>query len=135
MSECDQLWTRQAAQWERLTSPGRPCGDDLAFFDGLANDFAARHSAPRVLLLGATPELATLAWPSGTDLLAVDRCPRMLSTVWPGYPRPGDGAFLTIGCGCRWRMNRATSSSPTVVSGFCPIHKFTEGWLPPLPRS
>jgi hypothetical protein len=38
----------------------------------------------RVLLLGVTPEIATMAWPAGTVLLAVDKSQPMIERVWPG---------------------------------------------------
>jgi hypothetical protein len=36
------------------------------------------------LLLGVTPEIATMNWPPLTRLTAADREPGMLSSVWPG---------------------------------------------------
>jgi len=37
-----------------------------------------------VLLLGVTPEIYHLPWPTGTDFLAVDHTQAMIDTVWPG---------------------------------------------------
>jgi SAM-dependent methyltransferase len=55
--------------------------------------WVAAHGTPRALVLGVTPEIARLAWPEGTDLLAVDRSEAMIRLVWPGFPRPGLGAL------------------------------------------
>lgn len=65
-----------------------------------------------MLLLGATPELASMAWPAGTSLVAIDRSRAMLGAVFP--PEAGavvvgdwrampwrDGAFdWIVGDGC-----------------------------------
>ncbi len=42
----------------------------------------------RAVLLGVTPGIATMRWPSGTSLLAVDWADGMLQHVWPrvGFP-------------------------------------------------
>jgi hypothetical protein len=47
------------------------------------------QGAPRVLLLGVTPELYRLPWGEGTDFLAVDRTMEVIEAVWPG---PRDAA-------------------------------------------
>ena len=60
----------QARHWNLLGPPLRPSRDDVAILEGVVQSL---HTAPRVLLLGVTPELATLAWPAGTELVAVDR--------------------------------------------------------------
>jgi SAM-dependent methyltransferase len=67
--------------------------EDLAFLDQTVQEWSEAHGAPRVLVLGVTPEIAGLAWPTGTKLLAVDRCPAMIRDVWPGFPSPGAGAL------------------------------------------
>jgi SAM-dependent methyltransferase len=87
------LWEQQSTQWRRMTAPGRPSAPDLAFNESIVRDWSGRHGAPRVLLLGVTPELAGMAWPAGTQLLAVDCCPAMVRNVWPGFPRPGEGGL------------------------------------------
>ena len=107
-----KLWDRQAAHWQHLTAPGRPCAHDLAFNEGVARDWAARHGAPRVLVLGVTPEMAGMAWPANTDLLAVDRCPTMIRNVWPGFPRRGAGALCSD-----WLSMPLPSESQDLVFG------------------
>ena len=50
-------------------------------------EIAAIGGAPRVLLLGVTPELATLRWPPGTRLRAIDRSQAMIDAIFPaGLP-------------------------------------------------
>jgi len=38
----------------------------------------------RALVLGATPEFHSLAWPASSKVLAIDRTQEMLSALWPG---------------------------------------------------
>ena len=46
------------------------------------------QSVFQALLLGVTPELASMNWPDGTRLLAVDRCKGMINQVWPKQGLP-----------------------------------------------
>lgn len=87
MSVGDQAthWQRVAGQWSQVGPPLRPSPEDLAFFERAAGKVVARLGrAPRVLLLGVTPELYRLPWPAGTDFLAADRSEAMIDIVWPG---------------------------------------------------
>jgi SAM-dependent methyltransferase len=104
----DDLWSRHAAAWDRIGPPLRPSPDDGAILERLASSVAA----PRVLVLGTTPEMARLAWPAGTTLLAVDRSPTMIADVWPGFPRPGEGALLAD-----WRTMALPPASRDLVVG------------------
>jgi SAM-dependent methyltransferase len=40
------------------------------------------------VLLGVTPELATLDWPADTSLLAIDKSEAMIQSVWPSWGVP-----------------------------------------------
>ena len=80
-------WSSIAAQWEQTASPLRPSPEDTQAYLRLCEPWIARHGAPRVLLLGVTPEIYRLPWPQGHDLLAVDRSAAMIAHVWPGPAR------------------------------------------------
>jgi SAM-dependent methyltransferase len=101
-------WPAHARSWARIGPPLRPSPEDVAIFARAAG----AHAAPRALLLGVTPELATMAWPAGTVLTAIDRSPDMIGALfpagagdaitgeWDAIPRP-DGAFdVIVGDGC-----------------------------------
>ena len=80
-------WQTIAARWSAVGSPLRPHADDLGFVEREASGWAARHGRPpRVLILGVTPELCRLAWPTGTTVHAADRYTDMIRAVWPGSP-------------------------------------------------
>jgi len=63
--------------------PSRQDIDLLQRFVAEKHDLAACAS-PRVVLLGVTPEIATMRWPPETCLLAVDRHLGMIENIWPG---------------------------------------------------
>lgn len=83
-------WDDMSRVWRRLGSPLRPCPADIEIMERAVADCASRRdsSSLRALLLGVTPEIADMRWPADAQLLAVDRSPQMVRSVWPG-DRPG----------------------------------------------
>jgi len=84
----------RADHWERFARnrslndpPVRPCSEDLGYFWEDANEWIEKRGMPRVLLLGVTPELYALPWPTGTDVQVVDRTQAMIDALWLG-PKP-----------------------------------------------
>jgi SAM-dependent methyltransferase len=79
-------WNRHAQQWQFIGSPLRPAPEDVKAFERLVAE-SLSNGGPRprrAALLGVTPELATMDWPVGTQLVAFDRCPGMVAEIWPG---------------------------------------------------
>jgi hypothetical protein len=81
-SECP--WPKLVAHWSHVVPPLRPATQDLGFYWNAAQEWIRQHGAPRVLLLGVTPGLYSLPWPSGTDFLAIDRTQSMIDLSWSG---------------------------------------------------
>ena len=77
-------WGRTACYWPRIGPPLRPCEEDLAFVRDAVREWDGKGTAPRVLVLGVTPEFWSFPWPQGTDILAVDRSEPMIRAAWPG---------------------------------------------------
>jgi hypothetical protein len=78
-------WADASSLWPFLGPPLRPHPDDIVIVEGLIGEWAARQDrAPRALILGVTPELQRLAWPSGSVVHALDRSEPMIRNVWPG---------------------------------------------------
>jgi SAM-dependent methyltransferase len=87
MSTTNGPWRRHAQQWQWIGPPLRPDVEDvLAAESAVARWSRSRGRAPDALLLGVTPEIATMRWPAGTRLLAVDHSWAMIRGVWPGVP-------------------------------------------------
>lgn len=75
-------WNQHAQQWQHVGSPLRPDPLDIEFLE----DFLANCELPtplRAVLLGVTPEIASMQWPQGTTLTAIDRNQAMIDQVWP----------------------------------------------------
>ena len=69
--------------YQAMPPPLRPCAADTARVAEVIARLLRPESAPRVLVLGATPDYARLPWPKAADLLAVDRSAEMLHSLWP----------------------------------------------------
>ena len=120
-------WSRHAEQWAQLGPPLRPSPEDIALMRRRVLD---RGCVGRSILLGVTPEIASMEWPTGTDLLAVDRCMGMVTGVWP----PVDAAGRNVVRGDRFHLpvsrGRAASSlSATAASRSWVIPVATPGCL------
>jgi len=81
-------WPEIARRWDQLGPPLRPVDADLVPIRSALTAWRASHPgvAPRVLILGVTPELYRLPWPDLTQVRAADRTPEMIAHVWPGRP-------------------------------------------------
>ena len=88
-------WDVFARNFANLGSPLRPSEEEIRLMEGTVREWvsSARLATPRALLLGATPEIATMRWPAGTSLMAVDRSFPMAKAVWPGDV-PGQRAMV-----------------------------------------
>jgi len=88
-------WEAIASRWDDLRPPRRPAPEDVT----LLQELVGRHlpsspgTAPLALLLGVTPEIATMRWPTGTRLVALDASSAMISHVWPARRLP-DAAVI-----------------------------------------
>lgn len=79
-------WDLLARQFHHQQPPLRPSAEDTAIVSGIVHDWHRTHSPARtnVLLLGVTPEIATLPWLANTSLLAIEQSQAMIDAVWPG---------------------------------------------------
>lgn len=81
------FWNDIPSSWDLIGPPLRPSSEDVAVVERQLLEIFSRSnfSSPfRALLLGVTPEIATLNWPDIAWLTAVDRAPGMIAHVWPG---------------------------------------------------
>lgn len=109
-------WNHNASQWQLLTSPLRPCAEDISLYAaGLTHWRNARGvSASRVLLLGVTQELRAMPWPADADLLACDRSLAMIRTIWPLAAFGGAGAAPVC---ADWRALPLPAASRNIAIG------------------
>ena len=77
------VWSNHAQQWSRLGSPLRPSARDGEIMWQMIRDSVEKvPGGCRIVLLGVTPELVGLPWPADAELLAIDKSPEMIATVW-----------------------------------------------------
>jgi len=108
------FWDKHAARWNALGAPLRPSPEDIETMqDAVARHHAAAaRPATAAVLLGVTPEIATMHWPRPATLRAFDRNSSMIESVWPGNPEidakaacaiwtdlPLDGAWCDVALG------------------------------------
>lgn len=110
-------WHLFADLWPGIGTPLRPVAEDIEIIrETLHSTFSPDPPrSPRyMLLLGVTPEIASMDVPPSTFLLAVDRDLKMISGVWPGnapgraavcadwlsLPLPDASIEFAVGDGC-----------------------------------
>jgi SAM-dependent methyltransferase len=80
-----------AKAWAHIGPPLRPSKEDELEYYRLALPWMVQHGAPRILILGVTPEIYGVPWPQGHRMTAADHTPAMIEHVWPG---PREDALL-----------------------------------------
>lgn len=118
-------WDNYARDWHLVAAPLRPSAEDLAIYERAIGGWqAGRARAPRALLLGVTPEIATMRWPSDTQLLAIDRSGGMIEHVWPARAAPHGAAVRGD-----WLKLPIRDASRDVVVGDNPFtrHRYPQG--------
>ena len=74
------FWNSVPASWQHVGPPLKPSPEDIASL----REIIQAQSPRRILLLGVTPEIASIKLSPGSHLFAVDKNPKMLELVWPG---------------------------------------------------
>lgn len=115
-------WEKHAHAWQHFGSPLRPCSEDVQWMERTLSELVPLHQ--RGILMGVTPELAHMTWPSGTRLVAVDQCADMIRQQW--QPNPPAGAQVL---NADWeRMPLADSSIDCIVGdGVLGLFSFPHG--------
>ena len=79
------VWRANAVNWSRIGPPLRPCAEDIALMrDCVQRQVAGKDGELRSLLLGVTPEIATLDFGRPLHMVAADNSLMMIGSVWPG---------------------------------------------------
>lgn len=84
----NNVWEKVSKNWDRITPPFRPHEQDVTFMAEVLKSEDVSFEANRILLLGVTPELATLEIPEDCEMIAVDNNEAMIENVWPKMPDP-----------------------------------------------
>ncbi|GAB6054528.1 class I SAM-dependent methyltransferase [Magnetospira thiophila] len=87
-------WSRHARQWSHVGSPLRPISEDCQLYWRLLAPLIVDLDAPKIMMMGVTPELALLPWPRQCHLTAIDQNPDMIARVWPTGLPPCDNEAI-----------------------------------------
>jgi hypothetical protein len=106
-------WDHFAKAYANLGGPLRLSEEEVRLMEGVVRDWTTsrRILFPQALLLGATPDIATMRWPAATSLMAVDKSFPMARSVWPGDIH-GQRAML---CGDWLALPRREASCDIVI--------------------
>ncbi|MCW8828928.1 MAG: class I SAM-dependent methyltransferase, partial [Gammaproteobacteria bacterium] len=77
-----EVWRAHARQWQRVGAPLRPTQEDGELLLALSAPALSESVCARLLVMGVTPEVVQLEWPSHVGLLAVDHSQEMIDSVW-----------------------------------------------------
>lgn len=88
MSTTDH-WPLHARSWSLVGPPLRPCDDDIAIVERAVRAWASRRppgASADTLVLGVTPELVAMQLPAGATVVAVDKEPAMIASLFEPAP-------------------------------------------------
>jgi SAM-dependent methyltransferase len=108
-------WSRVSRLWSLIGPPLRPSPEDVAVAESIARAWRDAHPTGPLdaLILGVTPELATVGWPLGTKLVAIDASEVMVGAIWPSEGAPPDSR-ARVG---DWRELEMPDASVDVAAG------------------
>ncbi|AOY80925.1 class I SAM-dependent methyltransferase [Moorena producens JHB] len=110
-------WEKYPKFWNNLGAPLRPSDQDIDFLkiELLPRLNSISPELKHMVLLGVTPELATLPWSENTKISAIDNSPDMIRKVWPEKKVPRGRAIL----GNWLELPLADHSSDVVLGDGC----------------
>lgn len=81
------VWEKHSRQWDKVGPPLKPSREDgELILSGLREVFNQQPGECKVAILGVTPELVRLPWPSAVVLNAYDHSEQMIASVWSPHP-------------------------------------------------
>lgn len=82
-----QVWGRHAQQWGQVGPPLKPSVDDARLMlSALQGVLESSSDKCLIGVLGVTPELVQLPWPSHVTLMAFDHSMDMINRIWEPHP-------------------------------------------------
>jgi SAM-dependent methyltransferase len=88
------VWKDRAAEWTRLLPPSRPSAGDARAYEAALREATPERRRTECLILGATPELRSVAHRLGCGVTCADASRSMFETLRPMVDPPGPEAFL-----------------------------------------
>lgn len=83
----EELWSQQASRWAHVGAPTRPTAEDgRLMLESLTGLWTDASRARRLIVLGVTPEVVSLPWPTRGELTAYDASAAMIAAAWKAHP-------------------------------------------------
>lgn len=82
----DDVWTSIARGYAAFASPWVPCSEEISTYEREVRQQAelVGTCAIDAVMLGVTPGIALMRWPTGSRITAVDISPGVIDALWPG---------------------------------------------------
>jgi hypothetical protein len=82
----EAVWASIARGYASFRSPLVPCREDIAALERAValHAHADGGESRRAIMLGVTPGIALMDWPSGTRILAAEQSQAVIDALWPG---------------------------------------------------
>lgn len=81
-------WRSVSQEWKYFGSPLRPCGEDVQYMEKIVAEKCSDQADIKIQLCGVTPEIASMDWPTGAHVVAIEQSQEMIRDVWPGDIEP-----------------------------------------------
>jgi hypothetical protein len=80
-------WDNVGSDWDLIGPPLRPCPEDSAIMEQLVDRWVrkAQAAVSQAVILGVTQEIVGMRWPEKTHILAFDREPARIKSLWPRH--------------------------------------------------
>ncbi len=78
----NRLWSKQAERWSKVGSPTRPCEEDIQIMWHFVQPLFVDGKSKQVAVMGVTPEVVHLPWPSQAHIEAFDASAEMINKLW-----------------------------------------------------
>jgi SAM-dependent methyltransferase len=83
-------WDETASAWSQFEPPFLPSAEDSAVIARVAAELAGPFRTLNAVMLGVTPQTATLDWPTNVRLTAFDNSAAMIAELWPASGTPAN---------------------------------------------
>lgn len=91
-----RTWQERAGAWQTLKPPARPSPGDIVEYEKALRPEVAAHPAPACLILGATPELRSLAHANDCRVFCADTSRTMFEALRPMVAPAGPEELLCV---------------------------------------
>lgn len=108
----ESIWTEQCIRWAHVGAPTRPTSEDSAIMIQLAKSCLSEIEEPNISVLGVTPEIIQLDWPSQTKLYAFDSSADMIKKWWRQNKKIDSKVFLSD-----WKHLPVVNGSMNMILG------------------